>query len=236
MDESNIEKKSNNSQQQIAGAIIIAGIIIAGAILLKGTTNDMTVANVPISKLVGLNVKSFNTCLASGKFKDKIQADIDDGIKAGVSGTPSSFILKDGKVIPFISENGESSNNINGSQSFDLIMQNIADILKDGRNPVTVQIKPVTSDDHIIGSLDAKIIIIEYSDLDCPFCKVFHNTMHQVIEKNGKDVAWVYRHYPIPQLHPNAFKKAEETECAWEQKGNDAFWKYTDKLFEFTSK
>src|SRR3989338_8278018 len=97
------------------------------------------------------------------------------------------------------------------------------------------QMRPVSSDDHILGNINAKIVIVEYSDLECPFCKVFHNTMHQVVEKSNGDVAWVYRQYPIPQLHPKAFHEAEATECAWEQGGNKAFWKYIDKLFEITT-
>ena len=58
--------------------------------------------------------------------------------------------------------------------------------------------------------------------------------MHQVIANSNGKVAWVYRHYPIPQLHPKAFHEAEATECAFEQGGNDAFWKYTDRVFEIT--
>jgi len=95
------------------------------------------------------------------------------------------------------------------------------------------QIRPVSKDDHIIGNLNAKVVIVEYSDLECPYCKAFHSTMHQVIE-NNKNVAWVYRHYPIPQLHPRAIHEAEAAECAWEQGGNDAFWKYVDRVFEIT--
>ncbi len=97
--------------------------------------------------------------------------------------------------------------------------------------PTTLLARPVSADDHILGNRNAKFVILEYSDLDCPFCKNFHNTMKQVVGSNS-DVAWVYRHYPIPQLHPDAPKKAEASECAWEQGGNDAFWAYADKLFE----
>src|SRR3989338_6689654 len=94
--------------------------------------------------------------------------------------------------------------------------------------------RPVTSSDHIIGNINAKIVIVEYSDLECPYCKVFHQTMHKVVSDNSGNVAWVFRHYPIPQLHPKAFREAEATECAWGQGGNNAFWKYTDRLFEVT--
>ena len=98
----------------------------------------------------------------------------------------------------------------------------------------TWQGRPVSSDDHIAGNKNAKIVIVEYSDLECPFCKVFHNTMKQVVDNSDNKVAWVYRHYPIPQLHQKAFREAEATECAWDQGGNDAFWKYTNRIFEIT--
>ena len=60
--------------------------------------------------------------------------------------------------------------------------------------------------------------------------------MHQVIDEYGKDkkVAWVYRHFPIAQLHPKAAKEAEASECAFDQGGNTAFWKYIDRIYEIT--
>ena len=101
---------------------------------------------------------------------------------------------------------------------------------------VTEEIRGVQSDDHILGNPNAEIVIVEYSDTECPFCKQFHNTMHQIIDKYGADgdVAWVYRHFPLTQLHPNAAKEAEALECAAELGGNDGFWKYTDKIYEVT--
>ncbi len=97
-------------------------------------------------------------------------------------------------------------------------------------------IRPVDGTDHILGDPNADIVIVEYSDTECPFCKRFHETMHQVIDAYGADgkVAWVYRHYPIPQLHSKAPKQAEALECAAQIGGNDGFWKYTDRLYEIT--
>ncbi len=214
----------NNDQKQIVSAIIIAGALIAGAILIGGSDGTQAERTVPISKQVGLKAKLFNTCLASGKFKDKIQADIDDGSNAGVNGTPSSFVLKDGKII----------GTIPGAQPFEQLTLYIDEVLKNEQEPLEVKIRPVSESDHILGNIDAKIIIVEYSDLECPFCKVFHSTMHQVVKEYSGEVAWVYRHFPIVGLHPKAFREAEATECAWEQGGNEVFWKYTDKLFEVT--
>ena len=97
-------------------------------------------------------------------------------------------------------------------------------------------VKPITSQDHVLGSPDASVKIVEFSDTECPFCKNFHGTMHQLIDEYGKtgEVAWVYRHFPIDQLHPKARKEAEATECAAELGGNSKFWNYLDRLFEIT--
>lgn len=103
------------------------------------------------------------------------------------------------------------------------------------QNPtVSAEVAPVSEKDHILGNLNAEIIVVEYSDTECPFCKVFHNTMHQVVENYQGKVAWVYRHFPIVQLHSKAPKEAEATECAAELGGNQVFWRYIDRLFEVT--
>jgi len=94
----------------------------------------------------------------------------------------------------------------------------------------------VSGDDHILGNANAPVVIIEYSDFECPFCKDFHLTMRRIMADYGKsgDVAWVFRHFPIPQLHSKAPKEAQAAECAAEQGGNDAFWKFADRIFEVT--
>lgn len=94
--------------------------------------------------------------------------------------------------------------------------------------------KPVNGEDHIRGNLDAPIKIVEFSDFECPFCKSFQPTLNQVMKDYGKDgkVAWIYRHFPLDNLHSKARKEAQATECAAELGGNDAFWAYADKLFE----
>lgn len=95
-------------------------------------------------------------------------------------------------------------------------------------------VRPVSSADHVFGDPNASVKIIEFSDLECPFCKRFHYTMKQVVEAYKGKVAWVYRHSPIDQLHPKARKEAEASECAAELGGNTKFWAYIDRLFELT--
>ncbi|MCR4329103.1 MAG: DsbA family protein [Candidatus Roizmanbacteria bacterium] len=96
--------------------------------------------------------------------------------------------------------------------------------------------KPISSDDHSIGNpATASVVIIEYSDLECPFCKTFHTTMQKLMDtyKDGGKVAWVYRHFPL-NIHPKAATEALATECVASLAGNDAFWQYTNRIFEIT--
>lgn len=98
------------------------------------------------------------------------------------------------------------------------------------------QMAAISAKDHIRGNPDAPVKIVEYSDTECPFCKRFHDTMKQVMDEYGKSgqVAWVYRQFPLVQLHPKAPKEAEALECANELGGSDKFWAYTDRLYEVT--
>ncbi len=98
------------------------------------------------------------------------------------------------------------------------------------------QMAAISDSDHIRGNPDAPVKIVEYSDTECPFCKRFHDTMKQVMDEYGKSgkVAWVYRQFPLAQLHPKAPKEAEALECANELGGSDKFWAYTDRLYEVT--
>lgn len=93
--------------------------------------------------------------------------------------------------------------------------------------------RPVTEDDYIRGNPNAPILMIEYSDYDCPFCKQFHGTMNQIMDEYGVTgkVAWVYRQFPLAQLHPNAPRLSEAALCVGDIGGNDAFWKFTDRIF-----
>lgn len=91
--------------------------------------------------------------------------------------------------------------------------------------------------DHILGNPDAPVKIIEYADLECQYCKTFHVTMHQLMDFYGEQgqVAWVFRHFPLAQIHSKAPQEAMAAECAAAQGGGDtAFFRYIDKIYEIT--
>lgn len=96
-----------------------------------------------------------------------------------------------------------------------------------------VEFRAVDQTDHVKGNPNAPILLVEYSDYDCPFCKQFHDTLTQVMQEYGESgkIAWVYRHLPLEQLHPNAPKIAIAAECVADVAGNDAFWRFTDRVF-----
>ncbi len=93
------------------------------------------------------------------------------------------------------------------------------------------KISAVTESDHIRGKKDAEIVIIEYSDFECPFCERFHPTMQQAQKEYGDKVAWVYRQFPLTSIHPRALPAANASECVANLAGNDAFWKFADTVF-----
>ncbi|OMH31754.1 hypothetical protein BGP75_16680 [Motiliproteus sp. MSK22-1] len=89
------------------------------------------------------------------------------------------------------------------------------------------------STDFIRGNPDAEFSLIEYSDYECPYCKRFHVTATQFIQ-NNPEVNWVYRHFPLDFHNPGAQKEAEAAECAGYLGGNDAFWNYSDQIYQRT--
>jgi len=88
--------------------------------------------------------------------------------------------------------------------------------------------------DHIYGDPNAAVSLIEYSDFECPYCKRFHPTAKALVDDYNGKVNWVYRHFPLAMHNPGAQKQAEASECAAALGGNDAFWAYTDTIFERT--
>lgn len=93
------------------------------------------------------------------------------------------------------------------------------------------KITKVTDSDHIRGAQNPKVYLVEYSDYYCPYCSLFHPYAQEAIDEYSDSVAWVYRHFPLDSLHPNARPLAEISECIASIAGEDAFWKFTDAVY-----
>jgi protein-disulfide isomerase len=100
----------------------------------------------------------------------------------------------------------------------------------------TQQVKGIQENDWIKGDKDAKIAIVEYSDPECPFCRIFNDTMIKIIDEFGPtgDVVWVYRHLPLAVLHQKAQYESEAMECAGKLGGQAAFWSFATELYTNT--
>ncbi len=103
---------------------------------------------------------------------------------------------------------------------------------------LSITIPPITAKDHYLGSTSAPLVLVEYSDLECPFCKSFNTTLENLMGTYGKagQIAWVYRNFPIAQLHPQAPKEALAAECANSLGAPDGstFWKFIHEVFTIT--
>jgi len=90
----------------------------------------------------------------------------------------------------------------------------------------------VLDGDHTLGEADAPVMVVEYSDLECPFCGSFHRLQFDGIKTDFIDtgkVRLVYRHFPLDSVHPNARGAAEASECAAQQ---DMFFEYIEAVFD----
>jgi protein-disulfide isomerase len=92
-------------------------------------------------------------------------------------------------------------------------------------------------DDPILGNKDAKVTMIDFTDYECPFCKRYFDETFSEIKKNYIDtgkIKYVVRDLPL-SFHANAHKEAQAAECAREQGGDDAYFKYHDEIFKRTT-
>lgn len=92
----------------------------------------------------------------------------------------------------------------------------------------------IRSDDHILGNANADVVLIEWSDLECPFCKRHHESMNQLMKDFDGKVAWVYRYYPL-DFHTYSKKESEAAECANEIGGAKGFWSFVNAVFATTN-
>jgi protein-disulfide isomerase len=87
---------------------------------------------------------------------------------------------------------------------------------------------PVSSDDHLQGPPDAPLVLVMYGDFECPYCAAAQSILRRVRERLGDRLLLVFRHLPIPEVHPHAQLAAEVSEAAAAQ---GRFWEMHDALY-----
>lgn len=191
------------------------------------------------AKELKLNTKQFNACLDNGDFAQRVGDEFAEGSAFGVTGTPGFFVGNAyiagaypyewfQKVIDFQLNGGDWKR---PTEDVKILVD------KDETNGEIILLDkvPEVGSAPIIGSGDAKLTIIEYSDFECPFCARFHQDTWPLLKQNYIDsgkVKFAYKQYPL-NFHPAAQKLAEASLCANEQ---GKFWEMYDKIFEASSK
>jgi len=88
---------------------------------------------------------------------------------------------------------------------------------------------PVTQHDHILGPANASVTLVEYGDYECPYCGAAFPNVRRVLQHFGPKLRYVFRHFPLTQVHPEAEPAAETAEFAGAHK---RFWEMHDGLYE----
>jgi protein-disulfide isomerase len=73
-----------------------------------------------------------------------------------------------------------------------------------------------------------KVVVVEFSDFQCPYCAKAHDALLAFLEQHGKEVTFVYKNFPLTQIHPQALPAAR---AAWSAGRQGQFWAYHDALF-----
>jgi len=183
-------------------------------------------------KEVGLDVKKLDSCVQSGSKESLVSADEQEGAALGVQGTPGFFVNGRfvGGAFPFENFKELIELELAGKGSDDVkvysqAMQAAAS--QSAFNPVAQVVNVGAAATK--GPTDAKVVIVEYSDAQCPYCERAYQTFKQVFKEYGDKILFVYKHYPLRQIHPNAQKASEVLLCAQDQ---GKFWAMHDKLFD----
>jgi protein-disulfide isomerase len=88
---------------------------------------------------------------------------------------------------------------------------------------------PVSARDHVQGPADAPVTLVEFGDFECPYCAAAHVIVKRVQQIMDDQLRFVFRHFPLTQIHPHAEPAAEASEAAGAQ---GQFWEMHDLLYE----
>jgi protein-disulfide isomerase len=91
---------------------------------------------------------------------------------------------------------------------------------------------PVGERDHSQGNPKASLTLVEYGDYECPHCGAAYPIVKRVQERLGKKLRFVFRNFPLTEIHPHALHAAEAAESVAIHGGPEAFWSMHDLIFE----
>lgn len=164
-----------------------------------------------------INLDEFNACLEDPAQQQEVQNDFNAGQQAGVTGTLSFFI---------------NGNQLTGAQPYSVIK---AEIEKALENPEQMGPAEVETDgDPMLGNPDASVTVIEFSDYECPFCKRYWTQSYPQLKEEYIDtgkIKYVFRDFPLTNIHPNAVNIAVAANCVGEQLGDEGYFKFHDIAF-----
>lgn len=179
---------------------------------------------------LGLDSARFDTCLDEHAAAQEVKKQQEYGQSVGVNGTPGFFV--NGIVIsgaqPFSVFKEVIDAELVGGLTEAKASESLKQAIKTGAVSLArVQVKPLG--DTVKGSANAPVVLIEFSDFECPFCERAFPVIQKILTDYPDKIKFYYQQYPLPpDLHPNAQNAAEASLCAGRQ---GKFWEYHDKLF-----
>jgi protein-disulfide isomerase len=247
----------------IAGAILYTGGAFTKGMQPGGTPNvpgdaqqagstvegaNQIEKRINLAGTVGLDKEKFKACIEKSD-KTEVTKDVDDLTKAfveynktlpdprdGLGGTPT-FIV--GKVVDGNMVEGQAIVGALPFETFDEFLDSWSKGNKKVMPGYTQDklIKVSLDDDPVYGNKDSQIIMVEVSDYECPFCQRYYNDAYQQIKEKYIDagkIKLVFRDFPIPGHNPVATDAHVAANCAKEQGGDEAYFKFHDAYFAAT--
>lgn len=195
---------------------------------------SMLEAMTTYAEAVDLDVDAFRQCLTDPDTATVINAHLQRGSALGVTGTPTFFInnkMVVGAQPPAVFQEIIQAELDGSPTSIDAYSANIQQLAAVSPPRFAILDEPIDlSGAHFEGDPDARVIIAEYSDFQCPFCSRWTaETLPLLRPVLGDEVALAFLHFPILQIHPNAGRAHLAAECAGKQ---GKFFEMHDVLFE----
>jgi len=192
-----------------------------------------------IAEKVGVSWDAVKSAIDGNKFADKFDASIELASDLNARGTPHFFIngVRLSGAQPF--ENFKKSIDEQLAKAKALVAAGTPrakvydELMKEAKGPPPPEKKDIAAPDAtdpVKGGKNAKVLIQEFSDFQCPFCKRVEPTVQAIEKEYGDKIKIVWRHMPLP-FHKNAPIAAEAAQEVFAQKGSAAFWSFHDKLF-----